>query len=189
MNMTHYMELLATNQPWTLILFMVIPVTLAEALVATEFYTVYLGDKAGGRWRQWNRWLGITAGIYFTGVVIYLLTNVVPFLAWRGTADIAAVMFYLLGVVPLLGIALLELGLVGRNLSATGRTHRHFILLIGFLVVSHLAMILGMLNPQVTGWRPTMESMQMHSMTMDGAAGMLVRGQMCNGDAGMDHSK
>ena len=99
MIMTNYMELLATNQPWNLILFMVIPVTLAEALVATEFYTVYLGDKAGGRWRQWNRWLGITAGIYFTGVVIYLLTNVVPFLAWRGTADIAAVMFYLLGVV------------------------------------------------------------------------------------------
>lgn len=189
MIMTNYMELLATNQPWNLILFMVIPVTLAEALVATEFYTVYLGDKAGGRWRQWNRWLGITAGIYFTGVVIYLLTNVVPFLAWRGTADIAAVMFYLLGVVPLLGIALLELGLVGRNLSAAGRTHRHFILLIGFLVVSHLAMILGMLNPQVTGWRPTMESMQMHDMTMDGASGMPARGQMCNGDAGMDHSK
>lgn len=52
MIMTNYMELLATNQPWNLILFMVIPVTLAEALVATEFYTVYLGDKAGGRWRQ-----------------------------------------------------------------------------------------------------------------------------------------
>ena len=35
MNMTHYMELLAVNQPWNLILYMVIPVALAEALVAT----------------------------------------------------------------------------------------------------------------------------------------------------------
>ena len=35
MNMTHYMELLATNQPWNLIMYMVIPVALAEALVAT----------------------------------------------------------------------------------------------------------------------------------------------------------
>ena len=28
MNMTHYMELLATNQPWNLIIFMAIPVVL-----------------------------------------------------------------------------------------------------------------------------------------------------------------
>jgi hypothetical protein len=34
-----------------------------------------------------------------------------------------------------------------------------------------------------------MESMQMHDMTMDGVSGMPDRGQMCNGDAGMDHSK
>ena len=29
MNMTHYMELLATNQPWNLIIYMLIPVALA----------------------------------------------------------------------------------------------------------------------------------------------------------------
>ena len=38
MSMTNYMELLMTNQPWNLIMFMVIPVGLAECLVATEFY-------------------------------------------------------------------------------------------------------------------------------------------------------
>lgn len=37
MQMTHYMELLATNQPWNLIFFMAIPVILAEALTVTEF--------------------------------------------------------------------------------------------------------------------------------------------------------
>ena len=41
MVMTNYMELLAVNQPWNLILFMVIPVGLAEALVATEFFMVF----------------------------------------------------------------------------------------------------------------------------------------------------
>lgn len=65
MIMTNYMELLATNQPWNLILFMVIPVTLAEALVATEFYTVYLGDKAGGRWRQVRSLAGNHCGNLF----------------------------------------------------------------------------------------------------------------------------
>jgi hypothetical protein len=34
--MTHYMELLAVNQPWNLILFMAIPVTLAETIAITE---------------------------------------------------------------------------------------------------------------------------------------------------------
>ena len=38
MNMTHYMELLASNQPWNLIIFMAIPVVLAETLAITEFY-------------------------------------------------------------------------------------------------------------------------------------------------------
>jgi hypothetical protein len=37
MSMTHYMELLAASQPWNLIIYMVIPVALAEALVAMEF--------------------------------------------------------------------------------------------------------------------------------------------------------
>ena len=32
MNMTHYMELLAQNQPWNLILFMAVPVILADDL-------------------------------------------------------------------------------------------------------------------------------------------------------------
>ena len=31
MNMTHYMELLAVNQPWNLLIFMAIPVVLAGA--------------------------------------------------------------------------------------------------------------------------------------------------------------
>ena len=61
MIMTNYMDLLAANQPWNLILFMVLPVTMAEALVATEFYTMYIKDKADSCWKQWNHWLGIHA--------------------------------------------------------------------------------------------------------------------------------
>ena len=45
MNMTHYMELLAANQPWNLIIYMLIPVALAEALVATEFFVVFKRAK------------------------------------------------------------------------------------------------------------------------------------------------
>lgn len=151
MMMTNYMELLMVNQPWNLIMFMVIPVGLAEALVATEFYTAYLKDSREGCWQAWNRRLGIAAGVYFAGVFLYLITHVVPYITWRGPLDVLAVVFYLSGIVPLLGIALLELGLLGRGKEPRQRMFCHFRLLIGFLVVSHLAMIFGMTDPGLLG--------------------------------------
>jgi len=75
MVMTNYMDLLAQNQPWNLILFMVVPVVLAESLVATEFMMAYRGPEYAGGWKSWNHGLSILAGGYFAGVGLYLLTN------------------------------------------------------------------------------------------------------------------
>ena len=36
MNMTHYMQLLADNQPWNLLLFMAVPVILAETVAISH---------------------------------------------------------------------------------------------------------------------------------------------------------
>ena len=47
MNMTHYMELLATNQPWHLILFMAVPVILAETVAITELFILLRRLRAG----------------------------------------------------------------------------------------------------------------------------------------------
>ena len=114
MVMTNYMDLLAANQPWNLILFMVIPVVLAESLVATEFYTTYYGGRAAG-WKAWNHRLGIAAGVYFSLVVLYLLVNVIPGIHWKGWADQLAIVAYLLGIFPLGAIALMELGITDRK--------------------------------------------------------------------------
>ena len=46
MNMTHYMELLSVNQPWNLLIFMGIPVVLAETLAITEGLEVIALVKA-----------------------------------------------------------------------------------------------------------------------------------------------
>ena len=145
MNMTHYMELLATNQPWNLLIFMAIPVILAETLTATEFFVIF-GRLYDGTLRQFNRIVGIALGFYFLGIFVYLITSVVPFIQWRGIIDIAAVGFYLSGVIFLFGIALLELGVIAKNTEKEAKMKLHFLLLIGFLVVAHIAMILGMLN-------------------------------------------
>jgi hypothetical protein len=146
--MTHYMELLATNQPWNLIIFMAIPVILAETLTVTEFFVVFRRLHEGPL-RHFNRWVGIILGFYFLGIFLYLTTKVVPGIEWRGLVDILAVGFYLSGVIFLFGIALLELGILGRHRDLEGKMQLHFTLLIGFLIVAHIAMIFGMMNPSL----------------------------------------
>ncbi len=150
MDMTHYMELLASNQPWNLILFMAVPVVLAEYIAITELQVLFTRNFSSP-WRTTNRYASIAAGFYFLGVFIYLIfTAVIPLTTkggWRGPADVIAVGFYLLGIVPLGGMALVELGVIGRGLDATGKLKLHAIFVAIFLVVAHIAMIFGMLNP------------------------------------------
>ncbi|MCP8969557.1 DUF6803 family protein [Ectobacillus ponti] len=150
MNMTHYMELLATGQPWNLILFMAIPVILAETVAITELGVLFT-RRTDGTLRAVNKFASVTVGLYFTVVFVYLLFQVViPLTAgggWRGWVDVAAVSFYLLGIVPLLGLALLDMGLLqkGRPEAQRLKIHAYFVGI--FLVVTHLAMIFGMLDP------------------------------------------
>ena len=148
--MTHYMELLATNQPWNLIIFMAIPVIFAEYIAVTELF-ILLGRGENKQLRNWNKIAGIIIGIYFTGVFFYLLFNaVIPLTAnggWRGIADVIAVGFYLLGIVPLGGLALMGLGVIGKTGDDQTQLKLHATLVAMFLVVAHVAMIFGMLNP------------------------------------------
>lgn len=148
--MTHYMELLATNQPWNLLLFMAIPVILAETLAITELIILFSRNLTGGA-RLVNKISGIIAGFYFTGVFIYLFTHaVIPLTqtgGWRGPADVIAVGFYLSGIIPFVGMTLLELGVIARQKDEIGKLKLHAIFVGIFLVVAHVAMIFGMLDP------------------------------------------
>lgn len=164
------MELLATNQPWNLILFMAIPVILAETIAVSELYILFTRSMDGTA-KKINRVASILVGFYFLGVFVYLFKNaVIPLTqtnSWRGFADVIAVGSYLLGVVPLFGMALLELGVIGRARDAMGKLKLHAIFVGVFLVVAHIAMIFGMLNPEVVGYKPaTAPSMQMEHAGM-----------------------
>lgn len=150
MNMTNYMELLASNQPWNLIVFMAIPILLAETVVVTELYVLYTRDFFGAmRWV--NRWAGIVVGFYFLLAFCYLVvTAAIPLTTdggWRGPIDVAAVGFYLSGVIPLLGIALLEVGVIAADSAPERKLMIHASLVALFLVLGHLAMVFGMLDP------------------------------------------
>lgn len=164
--MTHYMELLATNQPWNLLFFMVIPVVLAETIAVSELYLLFTRNMHGTV-RKINRYASIIVGLYFVGVFWYILQNaIIPLTMngqWRGFADVVAVLSYALGVVPLAGMALVELGWLGKNKDESSKLKLHATFVGLFLIIAHIAMIFGMVNPEVFGYvsHVTMPTMPM----------------------------
>ncbi|WP_421741363.1 DUF6803 family protein [Cellulomonas sp.] len=171
MGSTHYMGLLAANQPWNLLLFMAVPVILAETIAVSELAILFrrpVSPVVAGV----NRYAGLVAGFYFLGVLVYLMKHaVIPLTTtggWRGWADVVAVGFYLLGIVPLFGMTLLETRVVGAGWDDHRRLKVHATLVGLFLVVAHIAMIAGMLDPAVVGWDPSHlmdDGSQMEGMT------------------------
>jgi hypothetical protein len=162
MNMTHYMSLLASNQPWNLIVFMAVPVICAEALTISEFFIIFQ-KKTSGPLRNFSKAVGIFDGFYFSGIFAYLLANaVIPLTSsggWHTWVDVVAVGFYMSGVIFLLPIALMELGLLFRSSTPEQKMKIHFLLVGGFLVVAHVAMIFGMVNPEIISSMPAMSGM------------------------------
>lgn len=156
MNMTHYMELLADNQPWNLILFMALPVILAETVAITELYLLFT-RRYDGWVRKLNAAAGGLAGIYFAGVITYLMTTaVLPITAagqWRTALDVIAVGGYLLSGLPLIAIALMELKVLHRHCDQHAKMGRHAIYVSVFLVFGHIAMIAGMADPALLGYQ------------------------------------
>lgn len=156
MSMTHYMGLLSVNQPWNLVLFMAIPVILAETLAITELVLLFRSDPPA--WvRSLSRWAGLVAGPLMVLVLVHLVKNaVVPLTAgggWRGPADVIAVISYLLAGLPLVGITLVEVGVLGSDARDARKWHAIFVGV--FLVLAHVAMIFGMLDPTVLGFGAT----------------------------------
>ena len=155
MNMTHYMELLASNQPWNLLIFMALPVVLAETVAITELYILY--TRKFDTWvRQLNRIAGILVGLTFVGIISYLLVNaVIPITRageWRTIIDLVAVLTYLIGGIPMILIALQDLGLIYKADSEERRLARHATYVAIFLVFAHIAMVAGMMDPGLLGY-------------------------------------
>ena len=165
MNMTHYMELLASNQPWNLLIFMALPVVLAETVAITELYILY--TRKFDTWvRQVNRIAGILVGLTFVGIIVYLMFNaVIPITKageWRTIIDVVAVATYLIGGIPMILIALQDLGLIHKAESEERRLARHATYVAIFLVFAHIAMVVGMMDPGLLGYVNPAAGEEMH---------------------------
>ena len=165
MNMTHYMELLAVNQPWNLLIFMAIPIVLAETLAITELYILFT-RKFDGVVYKLNRFSGLVVGGYFVGIIYYIMTNaVIPITQageWRTVIDVIAVGSYMIAGVPLVWIALQEIGLVNKRLGHEHKLKIHTICVALFLVFGHVAMISGMIDPSILGYKTPHATIEMN---------------------------
>ncbi len=170
MEMTHYMALLADNQPWNLIIFMAIPVILAETIAICELYLLYTRNFTG-QVKTVSRYAGIFAGVYMLGIFLYLTwTAFIPLSLmgeWRGLVDVVAVGGYLVAAIPLMGIGAMEMGLIGKGKSDMENLKLHATFVAIFLIFAHIAMIFGMVDPTLFGWSSAAADgmgQMMHSM-------------------------
>ena len=194
MVMTHYMELLSLHEPWFLILFMLVPMVLAETILASGAFSLLYKDSRSEKWDSLSHVCGLILGVFFIVATVYIVTSYVPTIQWRGPIDYISIWAYVLGVIPAALILLQELGLIFKGLDATAKIKKHIILMILFVLFTHLAMVFGMADPQLAGYVPPKQNMQMQmngNMPMDHSQMNhdQMNDQMNNNNGQMDHSK
>lgn len=166
--MTHYMELLSLHSPWFLILFMLVPMVLAETILASGAFSLLYKDHRSEKWDSLSHICGIILGVFFIIATVYIVTSYIPTIQWRGPIDMVSIWAYVLGVIPAVLILLQELGIIFKNQDSTSKIKNHIVLMILFVLFTHLAMVFGMADPKLAGYVPTQQEMQMHdNMQMD----------------------
>ena len=204
MVMTHYMELLSLYEPWFLILFMLVPMVLAETILAAGAFSLLYKDSRSEKWDSLSHVCGLILGVFFIVATVYIVTSYMPTIQWRGPIDYISIWAYVLGVIPAVLILLQELGIIFKGLDTTAKIKKHIVLMILFVLFTHLAMVFGMADPQLAGYVPPKQNnmqMQMngnmpmdhsqmdHSQMNHDQMNGQMNGQMNNNNGQMDHSK
>lgn len=180
MVMTHYMELLSLHEPWFLILFMLVPMVLAETILASEAFSLINHDQNSEKWDNLSHICGIILGIFFILATVYIVVSYVPTIDWRGPIDYISIWAYVLGVIPAVLVLLAELGVIFKGLDQKTKNKRHIVIMIFFILFTHLAMVFGMADPQLAGYVPPKQDMQMQ---------MDMKDMPMNDNGQMDHSQ
>jgi hypothetical protein len=177
--MTHYAGLIMGNQPWGNLWFMAVPFVLVYSVVLSGHAITRARNRhtAGGlepvevfrtgatmrRLRGFQRAAGIVAGLYFVGLVGYLVPRAVwPLISlggFFGWADIIAVFAY--GLAGLAGAVLYAQEtqlLPARGVELLDENDR-LLSQDRIIVAAHVAMIFGMFAPWVLGYGTRMAGM------------------------------
>lgn len=150
--MSHYFELLTANQPWNLLLYMIVPLGLTVCVAVSELFVLYR-KETHGLFKYFNMITGYLAAFYFSWVFFTLFfadwlprTMVQPS-GWNGILDFLSFSLYLGCFVPLWGMALTDLPWV----DIRKRPERRLLIHAGFLalliIFYAVSLIMGFLNP------------------------------------------
>ncbi|WP_295362399.1 DUF6803 family protein [uncultured Succinivibrio sp.] len=150
MYMTHYMELLTTTS--NLLIFMALPVVLAETAAITELIILFTKENRPIL-KLVNKISCLLGAAVFLVIDIYIFKEVIVPLtensSWYGLIDKIAVGFYVLGGVVMVALGLFSFKSFGELWGQRFQTGLRVGLLSGFLVISHVAMIAGMADPRL----------------------------------------
>ena len=188
MVMSTYMDLLGLHAPWFLILFMVIPMTLAELILAAEIFSLLKGQSSKSSWNAFKKVSSLALSLVFIFLFLYLVLYFVPSVSLKGPLDSLSIYSYLLAILPAIYLLAMECGFIGKHWDEERQVVRHAVTVFVFVALTHLAMIFGMLDPQLGGYVPPQDSMNMH---MDHSnMGTMDHQHMDHSDMkGMDHSQ
>lgn len=188
MVMSTYMDLLGLHAPWFLILFMVIPMTLAELILAAEIFSLLKGQSSKSSWKAFKKVSSLALSLVFIFLFLYLVLYFVPSVSLKGPLDSLSIYSYLLAILPAIYLLAMECGFIGKHWDEERQVVRHAVTVFVFVALTHLAMIFGMLDPQLGGYVPPQDSMNMH---MDHSnMGTMDHQHMDHSDMkGMDHSQ
>lgn len=188
------MDLLMQNSPWNLLLFMALPVVFAETATITELWAPHAKSEISKvRLQATNRVCGILGGIVFLFIDIYLIATVFIPLAqaheFRTWIDVVAIASYLLSGIPMMLLALLNTKVLWRKATEQKKAKANIVLLASFLVLSHIAMIFGMVDPGIAGYAPKEAPAHQMGHQMSPAEHQTTPAATFQMPAGMDHSQ
>ena len=172
MLMTQYMSLLMANSPYNLILFMVVPMVIAETIAITEIVLLF-SSKPLLKVHSLNSICTFISGIVMLVLgFLFIKELVLPANEqnlWKGWIDYASALLFMVAVIPLVLMSLLQVNLIFRKANKRAKMAVKIVLLSIYLVTSHAAMVFGMLDPALgmTDTPKVIETLNMRHMSMN----------------------
>ena len=163
MVMTHYMDLMMAH--WSLlVLFMAIPMFLAESYVVSELLLLLKGKNASSSLKQFNKWSIYIAAIVITALCIYAGAVFAKVDEWRTWIDVVASVSYVACFIPIVYVALVEAGILLKKKAVLTKGIAIVTAVVSYLILAHMAMVFGMFDPMQFGYQPKAHEMMHHDV-------------------------
>lgn len=176
MGMTHYMELMMSSW-YLLVLFMALPMFLAECYVVSEILLLLKGADSCPRLKVFNKASAYASAVVILGLAVIAGAYFLGVTGWRTWVDVTAAVAYVLAGLPFLYVAAVEAGFIAKAKEKVAKGVACVIAVVCYLVLSHAAMVFGMFDPMQFGYQPADGGMG-HMMMHDGASHTMHHGKM-----------